>query len=195
MKPSKSKVYCKDCGRAKILFETEKKAETFIKFNSEEIESETGYSPVRSYFCILCNGWHVTSKKDSLSYRNRAEIITELINQYSERKETIKKKKAEIVERKKKDAEIIEKRLKLIENLIEELSNKHLIVIERHIKVIESNIGSEFAVNCIGILNSALAELEIAKKCGGSKKRKKKIEEKLNKLRNEIIVSAIQFKD
>ena len=28
-----------------MLFETEKKAETFIKFNSDEIEEESGYKP------------------------------------------------------------------------------------------------------------------------------------------------------
>ena len=51
MKPTKNKVFCKDCGRTKMLFETEKKAENFIKFNKEEIEAESGYGPQRSY-CI-----------------------------------------------------------------------------------------------------------------------------------------------
>ena len=34
MKPSKNKVFCYDCGRNKMLFETEKKANTFLKFNA-----------------------------------------------------------------------------------------------------------------------------------------------------------------
>lgn len=63
MKPTKNRVYCKDCGRVKMLFETQKKADTFLKFNSEDIEKESGYAPLRSYFCIVCNGWHVTSQE------------------------------------------------------------------------------------------------------------------------------------
>lgn len=61
MKPSKSRVYCPECGRKKILFETEKKALNFIKFNSEEIEEESGRAPIRAYYCEFCGGWHVTS--------------------------------------------------------------------------------------------------------------------------------------
>lgn len=64
MKPTKNRVYCRDCGRVKMLFETEKQADTFIRFNREEIEERAGYCPARSYFCIICNGWHVTSKKE-----------------------------------------------------------------------------------------------------------------------------------
>ncbi len=45
MKPIKNKVFCKNCGRTKMLFDTEKKAENFIKFNKEEIETESGYGP------------------------------------------------------------------------------------------------------------------------------------------------------
>ena len=62
MKPTKSKVFCVECKRYKMIFETEKKAETFMKFNSSDIEDETGYSPNRSYYCIYCGGFHVTSK-------------------------------------------------------------------------------------------------------------------------------------
>lgn len=63
MKPTKNKVFCLECGRPKMLFESEKKANNFIKFNSQEIISDTGRAPIRSYFCIACNGWHVTSKE------------------------------------------------------------------------------------------------------------------------------------
>lgn len=63
MKPTRNKVFCKDCERAKILFETEKKANNFIKFNTEEIEEESGYGPQRSYYCLFCGGWHITSIK------------------------------------------------------------------------------------------------------------------------------------
>ena len=47
MKPSK-RIYCRECGRSKLLFETEKKALTFIKFNADEIEAETGRKPERA---------------------------------------------------------------------------------------------------------------------------------------------------
>jgi hypothetical protein len=67
MKP-KNRVFCVDCGRSKILFETEKKATNFIHFNAKDIHEESGYSPDRSYYCKSCGGWHVTSapKKSSL---------------------------------------------------------------------------------------------------------------------------------
>jgi hypothetical protein len=61
MKPKNNKVFCLDCERPKMLFETQKKAENFIKFNSTEIESENGYGPKRAYLCSFCGGWHITS--------------------------------------------------------------------------------------------------------------------------------------
>ena len=60
MKPSK-RIYCRECGREKIVFETEKKALNCIKWNAEEIESESGRRPVRAYYCECCGGYHVTS--------------------------------------------------------------------------------------------------------------------------------------
>ena len=73
MKPIKNRFFCNDCGKIKMLFETEKKANNFIKFNSEEIEEESGFKPERSYFCIACNGWHVTHHKEDLSFRSITE--------------------------------------------------------------------------------------------------------------------------
>lgn len=63
MKPIKNRYHCVFSGRVKMLFETEKKAKNFMKFNNDTIESENGYKPVRAYFCICCNGWHLTSKQ------------------------------------------------------------------------------------------------------------------------------------
>lgn len=63
MKP-KHRVYCYDCGKPKLLFETEKKALNFIKFNADEIEEINGYKPERVYFCKACNGYHVTHSKE-----------------------------------------------------------------------------------------------------------------------------------
>lgn len=68
MKP-KHTVYCHECGRNKILFETQKKADNFIKFNSDTIKQENGRKPVRSYYCVTCGGYHVTSKPQSKAYK------------------------------------------------------------------------------------------------------------------------------
>jgi len=44
-----------------MLFPSKKKADNFMEYNNEEILEETGKAPVRSYFCELCGGYHVTS--------------------------------------------------------------------------------------------------------------------------------------
>jgi hypothetical protein len=61
MKPNKNRVFCRGCGRHKILFESSSKAEKFIHFNAEEIRDENGKAPVRCYYCEMCGGYHVTS--------------------------------------------------------------------------------------------------------------------------------------
>lgn len=77
MKPTKNKYFCPDCGRTKMRFETEKEANTFLKFNADEIEEETGKRPIRSYYCIACNSWHITSKKEPLIVKSRTESVLE----------------------------------------------------------------------------------------------------------------------
>lgn len=62
MKP-KNRIFCMQCHRSKLLFETEKKAFNFIKFNADEIMEETGRAPNRVYYCSCCGGYHVTSSK------------------------------------------------------------------------------------------------------------------------------------
>lgn len=61
MKPTKNHVYCAACGRTKMLFSEQGKADNFIRFNSADIKREKGYCPVRSYYCTYCAGWHITS--------------------------------------------------------------------------------------------------------------------------------------
>lgn len=61
MKPSKNRVHCCACGRAKMLFGTKEEAERFMEFNAAEILDENGYAPIRAYYCKSCGGWHVTS--------------------------------------------------------------------------------------------------------------------------------------
>jgi len=47
-----------------MLFETQTKADNFIKFNRDEIASSSEKVPTRSYYCSFCCGWHVTSVED-----------------------------------------------------------------------------------------------------------------------------------
>ena len=61
MKPKRNLVFCVGCHRNKMLFESQAKANNFIKFNSEGIKEENGKAPVRSYYCEFCGGYHVTS--------------------------------------------------------------------------------------------------------------------------------------
>ena len=56
-----------------MLFETQAKADNFIRYNSEGILEENGKAPVRSYYCEMCGGYHVTS--------NPSEEIGERLNQ------------------------------------------------------------------------------------------------------------------
>lgn len=60
-----------------MLFETQSKADNFIKYNSEGILEENGKAPVRSYYCEFCFGYHVTSiplssRADEMDKRDKA---------------------------------------------------------------------------------------------------------------------------
>lgn len=66
MKPIKNHIYCIGCRKSKMLFETQAKADNFIKYNSEGIKEENGKAPVRSYYCEFCGGYHVTSNPSAL---------------------------------------------------------------------------------------------------------------------------------
>jgi len=64
MKPTHNRVYCIGCKRPKMLFESQAKADNFIKYNRDEIASLYNKVPSRSYYCSFCCGWHVTSVDD-----------------------------------------------------------------------------------------------------------------------------------
>lgn len=91
MTKPKHTVFCNDCGRSKLLFETEKKADTFIKFNADTISNENGKKPIRSYYCIACGGWHVTSQK--LRDDVKATFSDKMISLYKRDKENLLKMK------------------------------------------------------------------------------------------------------
>lgn len=65
MKPTKNQVFCIGCKHHKMLFESQSKADNFIKFNGDEIAEQTGKAPSRSYYCSFCCGWHITSIVDT----------------------------------------------------------------------------------------------------------------------------------
>ena len=67
MKPTKNTIFCVSCRKPKMLFESQAKAENFILYNQKEIEEENGKAPVRSYYCRLCSGWHVTSSQSEMT--------------------------------------------------------------------------------------------------------------------------------
>lgn len=102
MKPTKNKIFCLACQRPKMLFKSKSKADNFIKFNAEAIFEETGVAPVRSYFCMFCGGWHVTSNPsmeegENMNARDRRKFNR--LTYVSQRKETVKKLRAQITER------------------------------------------------------------------------------------------------
>ena len=65
MKPIHNQVFCVGCRKHKMLFESQSKANNFIRYNSEKILEESGKAPIRSYYCEFCGGYHVTSNPSS----------------------------------------------------------------------------------------------------------------------------------
>ena len=75
-----------------MVFESQAKADNFIRYNKEEIEEENGRAPVRSYYCKLCGGWHVTSKMSEavmFSSDKRDERIIAEVDEFSKSHEDI----------------------------------------------------------------------------------------------------------
>lgn len=64
-------MFCLECKRPKMLFESKGKALNFIKFNSDEIKDANGIAPTRVYYCKSCGGWHVTSRVRPVSERKQ----------------------------------------------------------------------------------------------------------------------------
>lgn len=73
MRPTKSRRFCPDCGKMKIVFDSEGAANKFIEYNSEEIKNEggRGYAPTHAYYCDVCCGWHVTHR---IGFKGRTPI-------------------------------------------------------------------------------------------------------------------------
>ncbi len=168
MKPTKNRIYCNDCGRKKMLFETEKKANLFIKFNYDEIKNENGYSPTRAYFCICCNGWHVTSSEKQLNTKSKTEIVLELYRDEKEKREIQKDKIKEI---RKAQAEKIEMTYAKINNLI---------------NIIREDILKRNKDNLDITLDDVFSEFEKVNSYDKNDKRKKMTFNMLIEIKNEI---------
>ena len=70
MKPTKNKFHCPACQHSKMLFTSRQEAIRFLQYNADEIETQTGKRPVRTYYCTACCGWHVTSRPYSSAYHS-----------------------------------------------------------------------------------------------------------------------------
>lgn len=68
-----------------------------MKFNNDTIKNESGVNPIRSYFCISCCGYHLTSKED----RNVKSITEIILEEYNEMKRKKKERKIETKIKKK----------------------------------------------------------------------------------------------
>ena len=60
---------CPDCGKPKMQFESERKANDFIKWNADDFVQ--GRESLRAYYCKACCCWHISHKHHSIGYGNQ----------------------------------------------------------------------------------------------------------------------------
>lgn len=75
MKP-KNRVFCPDCGKPKMLFDSEKRAQNFLNFNGDDVNPD-GTRTMRVYYCPSCCGYHISSHE----YRGNSRT-EKLISEY-----------------------------------------------------------------------------------------------------------------
>lgn len=121
MKPTRSLVYCLETRRQKILFKSESKADSFIRFNADEIRESSGYAPVRSYYCISCGGWHVTHLPEFRREKTISEIMTDKMNENIENR---KKARAAVSLQRK---EIKKQNALIIDNIKSSFGTIHML--------------------------------------------------------------------
>lgn len=92
MKPKKNKVYCLAIGRTKMLFESQDKADRFIKFNEDEIRDSgtKNFKNLRSYYCEVCGGWHITHINLSESEKQKRDSLVSDVIELATRDTKIK---------------------------------------------------------------------------------------------------------
>ena len=69
-----------------MLFETQAKADNFILYNKEEIGEENGKTPIRSYYCRICGGYHVTSNPSEGARKRFDELdahLAEMVERFA----------------------------------------------------------------------------------------------------------------
>lgn len=170
MKPSKNRIFCKDSGRAKMLFETEKKANTFIKFNADDIEECSGYSPKRAYFCVFCNGYHVTSSEQEFFVKKTR--TDKLIEGYHKAKEMKQKEGKRLSEVNSQQSYIFKKNIAVIkEKLIDLHNSKEQGNIEKSVE----------------LMNESFEILESMKEFKQGKKDMRLLNEKLFLIKQELV--------
>ena len=69
-----NRIMCPDCGRPKMLFETERKANDFIRWNGDELYVPEGCE-LRAYYCPSCCGWHISHQRHRKSYDTQTESL------------------------------------------------------------------------------------------------------------------------
>ncbi len=97
MKPTKNRVFCRACSKTKMLFESQAKADNFIKFNGDEILEESGKKPSRSYYCELCGGYHVTSIDSEVVGERIDMLVKSKVDSYKKQKKQLKERKQETI--------------------------------------------------------------------------------------------------
>lgn len=73
---------CPDCGRQKMLFETEKQALDFLKYNGEDVNPD-GSKEMKVYYCPACCGYHISSHE----YKGHGTATDKLIERYRKEKD------------------------------------------------------------------------------------------------------------
>ena len=76
MKP-KNRIMCPDCMRPKILFESERKANAFIKWNGGEMRHG---EQLRAYYCPACCGWHISHQEYRTDYDDSTKNLVDAYN-------------------------------------------------------------------------------------------------------------------
>lgn len=99
MKPTRNRFFCRACGKTKMLFETERQADNYIRFNSSEVLDANGHAPVRSYYCNVCMGWHVTSNRNAEHFKQWRSKAETAVDSYIREKEEKKLKKPSLAVR------------------------------------------------------------------------------------------------
>ena len=66
---------CPDCMKQKMLFETERKAQDFIRWNADDMEYGGAY--LRAYYCPACCGWHISHLNHRDEYDSRTDTMIE----------------------------------------------------------------------------------------------------------------------